>query len=151
MTFHFDLQGKWNSEMELNFEIVCFEFPVRLKLAICQPAKKKGNVTVSPLWNVIIRMPKLQTVIAHVSQFVRDTGCWGKLVEEEFEHFQRTVADIREQNSRSRPASSQICSNMYFSWIRCMSDVAVQRCKENTKLKQTDSLWKKSHALPLHD
>lgn len=70
MTFYFGFQGIWTSEMVVDLKNDCSE-----KLAVCRPAEKIGNITMYPFWKVPMRMPKLYTIISHISQFIRATGC----------------------------------------------------------------------------
>ncbi len=80
-------------------------------------------------------MPKLHALLCYVYQFVRLVGCWEKLSEGEFEHYQSTVASFRSSHSQNSSVGGQIFSNLQYSSFRSFPDVAALRaaCEENAE------------------
>lgn len=64
----------------------------------------------------------------HVSGFVRLVGVWGKVGEEGFDQFQRTIATIRNQHERN---------TFQCSWLRCVTAVVALRTAGETQAKTT--------------
>lgn len=124
-------------------ESVSFSFTRRLKTAIWRPRKKPG-VAISA-GKVSLRMPKLHTMLAHVSHFVRLTGFWGFFSEESFEHCQQTYKYLRMRHSHNVPAGVQLSRDLHFAWLRSLpavsclqseaEDVAFQNNKRLRKRK----------------
>ena len=90
-----------------------------------------------------MRMPKLHMFVVHVSQFVQTVGCWAKLGEEGFEHYQSTITFIRSQHSHNQAIGGRICNNLQYAWIRCIPDVAALRAAGEEQASRNSFAMKK--------
>ena len=87
--FYMSYQGKWNSEMIHELEIVSKNCIRHLKASIWRPARKRGQLRTDRFLTVPMRLPKLHFFLVHVTEFVELENYWTIFSEEGCEHLRQ--------------------------------------------------------------
>jgi len=67
--FYFHYQGKWDTSMLSNWEVLSSKFISVLKQAIYRPVRKRGTTDNNSFYRVPMRITKIHVFLSHVSQF----------------------------------------------------------------------------------
>lgn len=142
--FFFHYQGKWDNAMIKCWDETSILFVKFLKDAIWRPAGKSRTVVENSFYKVPMRMPKLHTLLAHVTDFVRLTGYWALYGEEGFEHYQQICKKIGNRHSFNLPVGGQICRNLKYAWLKSLPLVSfLQAEAEDTAVSSGSRISKR--------
>ncbi len=92
----------WNEETLDEFQVACSRFQIQLKRSLWIQRHRKQISNASDVYSMskfASMMPKFDTLVDHVAEFVRFYGYWGIFPEELFEHFQQVSLRTRSRCS----------------------------------------------------